>query len=207
MPPTASVRAAGFEVISEPRRKPKHFEIVGRRDGALSNCTSHSTGASDTPSRSAPTTGISGLKLPMRVGERPVAVRRSTAAKRPPSRWCLEFLYGKGNVMKPASSSSHHSGRTSGALQSLNFFMADMQAGIGPFLGVFLLAHGWESGLIGTVMTRRCRSSRRRRPPRDAIDDKAARGLNDDGKEGGKPSGFRVLLDCKPLLILAAALA
>lgn len=38
-------------------------------------------------------------------------------------------------------------------LQSLNFFMADMQAGIGPFLGVFLLAHGWESGLIGTAMT------------------------------------------------------
>ena len=35
----------------------------------------------------------------------------------------------------------------------LNFFMADMQAGIGPFLGVFLLAHGWRSGLIGTVMT------------------------------------------------------
>lgn len=39
------------------------------------------------------------------------------------------------------------------ALETLNFFMADMQAGIGPFLGVFLLAHGWESGLIGTVMT------------------------------------------------------
>ncbi len=38
-------------------------------------------------------------------------------------------------------------------LEALNFFMADMQAGIGPFLGVFLLAHGWESGLIGTVMT------------------------------------------------------
>lgn len=35
----------------------------------------------------------------------------------------------------------------------MNFFMADMQAGIGPFLGVFLLAHGWQSGLIGTVMT------------------------------------------------------
>jgi MFS family permease len=39
------------------------------------------------------------------------------------------------------------------ALQALNFFMADMQAGIGPFLGVFLLAHHWQSGLIGTVMT------------------------------------------------------
>ncbi len=38
-------------------------------------------------------------------------------------------------------------------LMALNFFMADMQAGIGPFLGVFLLAHGWQSGLIGTVMT------------------------------------------------------
>jgi predicted MFS family arabinose efflux permease len=39
------------------------------------------------------------------------------------------------------------------ALLSLNFFMADIQAGIGPFLGIFLLTHGWESGLIGTVMT------------------------------------------------------
>ena len=29
-------------------------------------------------------------------------------------------------------------------LLALNFFMADMQAGIGPFLGVFLLAHGWQ---------------------------------------------------------------
>ena len=38
-------------------------------------------------------------------------------------------------------------------LLALNFFMADMQAGIGPFLGVFLLAHGWHSGWIGTVMT------------------------------------------------------
>lgn len=37
-------------------------------------------------------------------------------------------------------------------LLALNFFMADMQAGIGPFLGVFLLAHGWQSGWIGTVM-------------------------------------------------------
>jgi MFS family permease len=38
-------------------------------------------------------------------------------------------------------------------LQSLNFFMADLQAGIGPFLGVFLLAHHWGAGPIGTVMT------------------------------------------------------
>jgi len=31
--------------------------------------------------------------------------------------------------------------------------MADMQSGIGPFLGVFLLAHGWQSGWIGTAIT------------------------------------------------------
>jgi MFS family permease len=31
--------------------------------------------------------------------------------------------------------------------------MADMQAGVGPFLGVFLLAHQWQSGMIGSVMT------------------------------------------------------
>jgi len=39
------------------------------------------------------------------------------------------------------------------ALQALNFFMADMQAGVGPFLGVWLLAHRWQSGWIGSVMT------------------------------------------------------
>jgi len=44
-------------------------------------------------------------------------------------------------------------GRGLRPLLSLNFFMADMQAGIGPFLGVFLLARGWQSGLIGSVMT------------------------------------------------------
>jgi len=31
--------------------------------------------------------------------------------------------------------------------------MADMQAGVGPFLGVFLMSHGWQSGAIGSIMT------------------------------------------------------
>jgi MFS family permease len=210
----------------------------------------------------------------------------------------------------------------------LNFFMADMQAGIGPFLGVFLLAHGWESGLIGSVMTiggvagmlmtapagALVDATSRKRAyviipgictvlasaiillsqsfwlvaasqiataiagaaigpavagitlgmvrqagfnrqigrnqafnhagnmigaglsgflgwkfgftavfwlaavfgiisivsvlmiPRDAIDDKVARGLKEGGDDN-KTSGFRVLLECKPLLVLAAALA
>jgi MFS family permease len=38
-------------------------------------------------------------------------------------------------------------------LLALNFFMADMQSGIGPFVGVFLQSHGWASGLIGTAIT------------------------------------------------------
>jgi MFS family permease len=45
------------------------------------------------------------------------------------------------------------SGVIRGALQAVNFFMADMQAGIGPFLGVFLLARGWATGEIGVVST------------------------------------------------------
>jgi MFS family permease len=39
------------------------------------------------------------------------------------------------------------------ALEGLSFFMADMQAGIGPFLGVLLLAHGWRAGAIGRVIS------------------------------------------------------
>jgi MFS family permease len=39
------------------------------------------------------------------------------------------------------------------ALECLSFFMADVQAGMGPFLGVFLLARGWHTGAIGAVMT------------------------------------------------------
>ena len=38
-------------------------------------------------------------------------------------------------------------------LLAINFFMADMQSGIGPFVSVFLAQRGWETGLIGTAMT------------------------------------------------------
>jgi len=48
---------------------------------------------------------------------------------------------------------THNEVRGRRPLETLNFFMADMQAGIGPFLGVFLVAHGWATGMIGTVMT------------------------------------------------------
>src|SRR3569833_3611659 len=38
-------------------------------------------------------------------------------------------------------------------LFALIFFMADMQSGIGPCVGVFLQERGWATGLIGTAMT------------------------------------------------------
>ncbi|HVQ98413.1 MAG TPA: MFS transporter, partial [Mycobacterium sp.] len=37
------------------------------------------------------------------------------------------------------------------ALVALNFFMADTEAGIGPFLGVLLASRGWGTGAIGAV--------------------------------------------------------
>lgn len=52
-----------------------------------------------------------------------------------------------------AGARSSETRRATRSLQALNFFMADMQAGIGPFLGVFLQQRGWTSGPIGTVMT------------------------------------------------------
>ncbi|RAX37446.1 MFS transporter [Rhizobium tropici] len=53
----------------------------------------------------------------------------------------------------PRSSPFDQQARALIPLALLNFFMADVQAGIGPFLGVFLIAHGWQSGSIGSVMT------------------------------------------------------
>lgn len=40
-----------------------------------------------------------------------------------------------------------------GALNALNFFMADVRDGLGPFLGVFLQGKGWSPAEIGLVMT------------------------------------------------------
>jgi len=55
---------------------------------------------------------------------------------------------------RPRQSTEHDKGRAARLwpLLAVNFFMADMQSGIGPFLGVFLLERGWASGMIGTAM-------------------------------------------------------
>ena len=38
-------------------------------------------------------------------------------------------------------------------LCDLNFFVSDVRDGLGPFLGVFLMAHGWQADGIGYVMS------------------------------------------------------
>jgi len=55
------------------------------------------------------------------------------------------------SALPPADRSTSTVGQR--PLEALNFFVADVQAGIGPFLGVFLQSLGWKTGAIGTVMT------------------------------------------------------
>ena len=45
-------------------------------------------------------------------------------------------------------------GRSLAALDGLNFFLADVQSGLGPFLGIYLLTvPGWDPADIGLVLT------------------------------------------------------
>lgn len=79
-----------------------------------------------------------------------------------------------------------------------------MGAGLSGLLGwkyglpaVFWLAVAFAVASITSVLS----------IPRDSIDDRAARGLRDAGAAQEGPSGFSVLVRCRPLLVLAACLA
>ena len=50
-------------------------------------------------------------------------------------------------------SAGEASTRSVRALSGLNFFLADVRDGLGPFLGVFLIGQGWSAATIGYVMT------------------------------------------------------
>src|ERR1035441_1905513 len=39
------------------------------------------------------------------------------------------------------------------ALQASNFFLADVQTGLGPFLAAYLAGAGWKPGPVGVVLT------------------------------------------------------
>ena len=94
--------------------------------------------------------------------------------------------------------------RQNGRNQAFNHAGNMVGAGLSGFLGwkFGLPAVFWLAALFGVLSIISVLMI-----PRDAIDDKVARGLKEGGDESGKASGFRVLAECKPLLILAAALA
>src|ERR1700690_2758816 len=39
------------------------------------------------------------------------------------------------------------------ALEATNFFLADVQTGLGPFLAAYLAGAGWGPGRVGTALT------------------------------------------------------
>jgi MFS family permease len=65
------------------------------------------------------------------------------------------------------------------------------------FIAVFWLAAAFAVLAIVSVLM----------IPKRSIDDRVARGLPDTKKDGEKAKGFRVLFECKPLLVLAGSLA
>lgn len=62
-------------------------------------------------------------------------------------------LQSIGSITFSVSMTSRPSSPRLWPLYAVNFFMADMQSGIGPFVGVFLHERGWATGLIGTALT------------------------------------------------------
>jgi hypothetical protein len=53
-------------------------------------------------------------------------------------------------ALRPADEPSPHSLR---ALDWFNFFVADIQAGFGPFIAAYLTAQAWTQGHIGIALT------------------------------------------------------
>lgn len=53
----------------------------------------------------------------------------------------------------PSGSAASRPSRSVRALGGINFFLADVRDGLGPFLGIFLIGQGWAPDEIGLVMT------------------------------------------------------
>src|SRR5882757_4051102 len=54
------------------------------------------------------------------------------------------------NAASEIASEKKHSLR---ALEATNFFLADVQTGLGPFLAAYLAGAGWEPGRVGMALT------------------------------------------------------
>jgi MFS family permease len=53
----------------------------------------------------------------------------------------------------PTAHAKEQPSRSIRALGAVNFFLADVRDGLGPFLGIFLVGQGWNAATIGLVMT------------------------------------------------------
>ncbi|WP_440985093.1 MFS transporter [Xanthomonas sontii] len=62
-------------------------------------------------------------------------------------------MSGAEKRQRPRGTEKRQRPRGTRALEALNFTMADVQDGLGPFLSVFLQSKGWSLGAIGSVMT------------------------------------------------------
>src|ERR1700744_5769075 len=58
-----------------------------------------------------------------------------------------------GNSVKPETDVKTPSAQTLHGLDWVNFFLADVQTGVGPFLAIYLAAYHWNEQLVGTALT------------------------------------------------------
>lgn len=71
-----SVRGAGFEVVGKPRRKPKHFEILGRKNEDLCELHVSLDGSIRQMKPVEPTMRNGKSRWPKRIGERQSVIMR-----------------------------------------------------------------------------------------------------------------------------------
>ena len=55
--------------------------------------------------------------------------------------------------MKSNSTIASEKKKSVHALEATNFFLADVQIGLGPFLAAYLAGAGWEPGRVGMALT------------------------------------------------------
>src|SRR5271155_5549470 len=55
--------------------------------------------------------------------------------------------------MKPETDVKTPSALTLHGLDWLNFFLADVQTGVGPFLAIYLAGNGWNEQKVGIALT------------------------------------------------------
>ena len=93
--------------------------------------------------------------------------------------------------------------RQNGRNQAFNHAGNMIGAGLSGFLGwkFGFIAIFWLAAVFGLLSVAAVLLI-----PAKAIDNQAARGFEKDGDSAGKAEGWKVLFECKPLLVLAAAL-